>query len=170
MWCGCGGAHTTRKLGMMNEWISVEDKMPENKEEIVLANSDSDNGIILSSARHFSGQRVSHWMPLPEPPKPDGPFRAGHDRINFYDDGSSHCLYKLPRLQESVIRDMVAWLNRLWHRNHQKSESIFDFTGDAIEFIKDGFPRASFKMNEWNWSVVASHIVNWVNSVLAMDS
>lgn len=59
----------------MSEWISVEDSLPE---EAGLYNVVLDSGIV--SARTFNegvfwggmrpiGQSVTHWMPLPEPPK-----------------------------------------------------------------------------------------------------
>ncbi|MBQ7737014.1 MAG: DUF551 domain-containing protein [Oscillospiraceae bacterium] len=49
-------------------WISVAERLPEDG-EYVLAYSESD-GLMLVEARHrFSAWEVTHWMPLPEPPK-----------------------------------------------------------------------------------------------------
>ena len=63
----------------MSEWISVEDRFPDSKWVWVLA-CQSRNGII-KTARFTDGDwrtgpsemdfiaEVTHWMPLPEPPK-----------------------------------------------------------------------------------------------------
>lgn len=54
----------------MNEWISVKDKLPE-KGECILAY----NGLIVSQCYYIGDGiftvicGVTHWMPLPEPPK-----------------------------------------------------------------------------------------------------
>lgn len=65
----------------MNEWISVKDKLPENFETVLALCKDGD----MFVGRHTSWQQwqiwtakkstkivqrtVTHWMPLPEPPK-----------------------------------------------------------------------------------------------------
>jgi len=62
----------------MSEWISVEDRLPEsmmtdcaciiNSGEIVIGsyNNDRDYWACHSAG---SGNKVTHWMPLPPPPK-----------------------------------------------------------------------------------------------------
>lgn len=65
------------------EWISVEDRLPEKSGHyLIFADIDYMN-VVLYSARHkafnawdgFDDARnsidVTHWMPLPEPPKAD---------------------------------------------------------------------------------------------------
>lgn len=65
------------------EWISVEDRLPE-KSGYYLIFADIDYmGVVLYSAKHkafnawdgFDNARhsidVTHWMPVPEPPKAD---------------------------------------------------------------------------------------------------
>lgn len=49
-------------------WIPVTERLPEDG-EYVLAYSEQD-GLMLVEARHrFSNWEITHWMPLPEPPK-----------------------------------------------------------------------------------------------------
>lgn len=53
----------------MAEWISVKDRLP--KTGTVLA---TDGQIVItapSSSVTADGQAITHWMPLPEPPKED---------------------------------------------------------------------------------------------------
>lgn len=63
---------TLRYERAKSEWISVDDRLPDcNKEELVLVSCISGNGNhqhVLSS-KYFDGQQVTHWMPLPKPPK-----------------------------------------------------------------------------------------------------
>lgn len=67
----------------MGEWISVEDRLPDVKGEYIVAyhpcwwdnvdydktlvGIDSFRGKTTWARRKF--QRITHWMPLPEPPK-----------------------------------------------------------------------------------------------------
>lgn len=72
----------------MNEWISVKDRLPEDEDEIVLviasgkpkhnitlnrayelANYSPEEGWILTEYPEWECATVTHWMPLPEPPK-----------------------------------------------------------------------------------------------------
>lgn len=51
----------------MNEWISVKDRLPEGG--TVLA---TDGRVVItapSSSVTADGPAITHWMPLPEPPK-----------------------------------------------------------------------------------------------------
>lgn len=69
----------------MAEWISVKDRLPESKGQYIVAyhpcywNNVQENTICVGMDS-FMGktrwaknkfQRVTHWMPLPEPPKMD---------------------------------------------------------------------------------------------------
>ena len=68
------------------EWISVKDALPENEREVLarygFTSGDGDPGMHFTGVLqyyafdpqpHFqhegTGLRVTHWMPLPEPPK-----------------------------------------------------------------------------------------------------
>ena len=78
-------AHMTLKNGVtVQEWISVKDRLPDSSVKyIVVADSKYHTGMRVVSAKslmveefwgmpmgHFAhGQQVTHWMPLPEPPK-----------------------------------------------------------------------------------------------------
>lgn len=53
-------------------WISVDERLPEIPGEYIVA-VDTDEGLV-SSTRFFVDRfigKVTHWMPLPEPPKGD---------------------------------------------------------------------------------------------------
>ena len=57
----------------MNEWISVEDRLPENNKHYLIFN---DNCVLFARYKDKAWQdgiwfyrNVTHWMPLPEPPK-----------------------------------------------------------------------------------------------------
>ena len=76
----------------VQEWVSVDDKLPENGQEVFVAyvfpfqNSliskhfysasiyhiDDGNGLVNRphfENEGFHGMRVTHWMPIPQPPK-----------------------------------------------------------------------------------------------------
>lgn len=51
-------------------WISVKDRLPENDEPVVYWSTKlEDLGITCKPDFYIDG--VTHWMPLPEPPKED---------------------------------------------------------------------------------------------------
>lgn len=67
----------------MPRWISVEERLPEDQKNILTVNGhreirvmalwhkhgDSWTWILNERFRHFND--ITHWMPLPEPPKED---------------------------------------------------------------------------------------------------
>ena len=99
-YCGvkgsCGYYRTADRLianGVtVQEWISVDDRLPENGQEVFVAYVfplqhrtiskhfysasiyyiDDGNGLVNRphfENEGFHGMRVTHWMPMPEPPK-----------------------------------------------------------------------------------------------------
>ena len=60
----------------VQEWISVKDKLPEDQEEVLVCTC-SKNGIrnidkgymAIDRFIHRGCAEVTHWMPLPQPPK-----------------------------------------------------------------------------------------------------
>ena len=57
------------------EWISVKDRLPETN-DLVLTYSEEISGhryrlIVPNINISTFPQSVTHWMPLPEPPKPE---------------------------------------------------------------------------------------------------
>ena len=71
--------------GLSVEWISVKDEMPEVHEEVLVYNKGGSSpntigvawieGSGMTSFDHAEGgyYDVTHWMPLPEPPKESKP-------------------------------------------------------------------------------------------------
>ena len=63
----------------MIEWISVQDRLPKNHTQVLCYFKYEPEGpdIICENTYHKSGKwlsdgdKVTHWMPLPEPPKED---------------------------------------------------------------------------------------------------
>ena len=52
----------------MAEWISVKERLPEDG-KYVLAYSADDDFMKVEARHHFGVFQITHWMPLPEPPK-----------------------------------------------------------------------------------------------------
>ena len=60
------------------EWISVEDKLPEDGQKVLFSRF-NEKGVYCGDYlfnRGFASQGrdyyyITHWMPLPEPPKPE---------------------------------------------------------------------------------------------------
>lgn len=64
----------------MAEWISVKDRLPENDERVLvclnnvasaMCNGKIDTDRFLKNGWVRWNKYVTHWMPLPEPPKED---------------------------------------------------------------------------------------------------
>ena len=52
------------------EWISVEDRLPESLGEMLLViDSNKNVETYYYEPSVWSAWRITHWMPLPEPPK-----------------------------------------------------------------------------------------------------
>ena len=55
---------------MKNEWISVKDKMPKKNTEVLTITKDNWYRVITTGlSRSLLPSQVTHWMPLPKPPK-----------------------------------------------------------------------------------------------------
>ena len=65
----------------MNNWISVKDRLPDEKQEILTINSEEKmevcfyekewEGIFQQCDGLIKIFNITHWQPLPEPPKED---------------------------------------------------------------------------------------------------
>lgn len=57
----------------MSEWISVKDRMPELRKNILCISLRSKEAFVNSIERDgywfYDNGFITHWMPLPEPPK-----------------------------------------------------------------------------------------------------
>ena len=71
----------------MSEWISVEDRLPEDNDEVLTFSLGEvfvtrywklTSQWLASDARATHLAKVTHWMPLPEPPK-DQRVKEGDD-------------------------------------------------------------------------------------------
>lgn len=61
-------------------WISVKERLPENGQKVI-ATFKNEGGVIVDQARYSNGEfdfaswayvwheNITHWMPMPEPPK-----------------------------------------------------------------------------------------------------
>ena len=59
------------------EWISVEERLPDRQGQFLIADEDSGVRVALWMKQlgwvsQFSSNKITHWMPLPEPPKMKG--------------------------------------------------------------------------------------------------
>ena len=63
---------------MKQEWISVKDRLPEEKVKVLVVLGSNIRGKRICIDQRISGnwrglgRLVTHWMPLPEPPERDG--------------------------------------------------------------------------------------------------
>ena len=63
----------------MNEWISIEDRLPEEKLDVILFGIkcptsfigylDGEDFVCDNANEFVPVSYISHWMPLPEPPE-----------------------------------------------------------------------------------------------------
>jgi hypothetical protein len=56
-----------------SEWISVEDALPKNKENVLCYNGyrmiENSYSMFTDQDQNWFKNRFTHWMPLPSPPK-----------------------------------------------------------------------------------------------------
>lgn len=60
----------------VQEWVSVEDRLPEENTTVIVA---TDNGIVFQCLYSYDGWdlwddndvNITHWQPMPQPPKGD---------------------------------------------------------------------------------------------------
>lgn len=61
------------------EWISVDERLPDMGEYVLAVSPHSHELLIVRRNRHgyvdykIDYHEITHWMPLPEPPKEDTP-------------------------------------------------------------------------------------------------
>ena len=63
-----------------NKWISIDEKLPENEERVLVYIDSKRYGKTLDTDRYLRdsdswarwNNHITHWMPLPEPPKMKG--------------------------------------------------------------------------------------------------
>lgn len=60
----------------MAEWISVKDRLPEEDQEVFIIERFEDEPLNIISVQTYDSKvlddiwaNVTHWMPIPEPPK-----------------------------------------------------------------------------------------------------
>lgn len=59
---------------LLTGWISVEEKLPEHNTYVICTNEETVRELFYSCGCFYSGmddqtREVTHWMPLPQPPK-----------------------------------------------------------------------------------------------------
>ena len=52
-----------------NKWISVEERLPPKYTDVLVYNGSIHQDFICSTGNFYDFYNVTHWMPLPEPPK-----------------------------------------------------------------------------------------------------
>lgn len=52
----------------MDNWISVKDRLPEYGRYVLVYSAD-DDFMTVEARHHFGLFQITHWMPLPEPPR-----------------------------------------------------------------------------------------------------
>ena len=121
------------KGGMMSEWISVKDQLPEN-DSVVFAWSTSIDA--LCEARYGSistgewrvvgiagnegalldwdviAANIVYWQPLPEPPKTDGPFSIDGYSVKY--QSNTDIVWFLGQRSQEKAEELVNFLNQEW--------------------------------------------------------
>ena len=111
----------------MSEWISVNDRLPSPPEYAEVLVTDGWRcwsaycGIFGDwwTAYKNSDNPITHWQPMPELPKPEGPFYAlqhpgGSWALHMYGDDEYVTLGRIYTDGASFVPD---WLNQRWRRD-----------------------------------------------------
>ena len=109
----------------MSEWISMKEKMPPRDTWVVVRGEDG--GPIVTKFLSIEAARLEekapalidpyiyqYWMLLPDPPKPEGPFRV--DKLFstwglIYNDGVRDWRIGLYGINEEAAKALPNWLN-----------------------------------------------------------
>jgi hypothetical protein len=114
----------------MSEWISVNHDLPQVGQEIKFKIGEltysegklaSLTTIDYGSRRDVYGDfelegrskyKFTHWQPLPDPPKPEGPFSyslsSKRGKLLVFNNKNEYCL------NENDIFKLLDWLNKMW--------------------------------------------------------
>ena len=71
--CECLANHLIANGVTVQEWISVEDRLPEQGQEVIVYSGGVLKPTVFAyqfwNKNYDSWARITHWMPLPQPPK-----------------------------------------------------------------------------------------------------
>lgn len=115
----------------MSEWISVKERLPDNDEVVFVWTVGEQQCLAYLDGQYdgkpswyiipaHSGQfrstcSVTHWMPLPGPPKKKEPFSICmcHNTLQFDLDGYFN-YWLIPTMSDDERKYLAEWLNKMW--------------------------------------------------------
>ena len=109
------------------DWISVDERLPESDALVnIVKGGSATSGFFDGMWWDINGRRggdVTHWQPIPEPPKEQGPFSIGGVSCN----ARRQCFLKFRGgavsdriLDENEAQRLVVVLNDLWIANESR--------------------------------------------------